>query len=139
MHYYRVYKRSETNGKPIKTSIYGKKGSIDLANAYVYSGVATALEGSKRKLTPDRPPRLFQNGVTSNDTDQECTFTIWIPKRKRMFSSRRQRIIVHGYENRMNSKGVRWVFLAPSRKERDEWVFSINVIHEQLLREASRY
>lgn len=101
--------------------------------------MATFLESSNNNKKLNRPPRLFQNGVASNDTDEECIFTIWIPKRKRMFSSRRQRIIVHGYEKRINSKGVRWVFLAPSRKERDEWVFSINVIHEQLLREANMH
>ncbi|CAO3594836.1 unnamed protein product [Absidia cylindrospora] len=141
LHYYNIYKRDRDDGKPIRTGIHERKGTLDLANAYVYSGLASSLDGNLSKSRPNRPPRLFDNGMTTVDSDEDCFFTIWVPKRRRIFSPQRQRIMVYSKDDdhshrRFHSAGTRWLFLTPSRQEKEEWVWSITLIQEELLREA---
>lgn len=138
LHYYNIYKRDSNNGKPLTTGYHERKGTLDMANAYVYSGLASEMDWRTSKQHLDRPPRLFKNGMTAEDSDQECLLTVWVPKRLRIFSLKRQRILVYNSEQRFNVWGTRWLFLTPSRKEKEEWVWAINIVQEQLFRKVHK-
>ncbi|KAI8337422.1 hypothetical protein BC941DRAFT_36372 [Chlamydoabsidia padenii] len=133
LHYFNVYKRAGDNGKPIRTGLHDRKGILELTGAYVYSGLVSSLANKQSPLL-DLPLRLFDDGVTTNDSNEDCLFTIWIPKRRRVYSTRRQNIITYGPHQRFPSKGTRWLFLAPTRHEKEHWMWAISVIQEQLLR-----
>ncbi|CAO3587454.1 unnamed protein product [Absidia cylindrospora] len=136
LHYFNVYKRSGDDGKPIETGIHERKGTLDMANAYIYSGMMSSFDNEASTTQLDRPPRFFDNGITTNDPDEDCLFTIWIPQRRRIFSPRRQSIITYDSDRRFNSAGQRWLMMAPNRQDKEQWVWAISVIQEALLREA---
>ncbi|KAI8066807.1 hypothetical protein BC940DRAFT_58210 [Gongronella butleri] len=158
LHYYNVYARSATTGEPEVTAVHERKSSFDLANAYVFSGWASRARhrgraggggsggagGGRAALTgsgsdawnDDRPSRLFANGLIATDANHECSFTLWFPKPRRVFSPKRQRILVYPTDQRFNAKGTRFHFLAANRQAKEEWVNVIKIVQEQLLREA---
>ncbi|KAI8340774.1 hypothetical protein BC941DRAFT_488717 [Chlamydoabsidia padenii] len=71
LHYYNIYKRSNDTGKPINTGIHEKKGTLDMANAYVYSGLVTSMDRKTSKHQPDRPPRLFRTTASEGKQYQK--------------------------------------------------------------------
>ncbi|KAG0179225.1 hypothetical protein DFQ28_003146 [Apophysomyces sp. BC1034] len=128
--YFDTYQRSPVTCQPLLTAAHARKGLLDIANGYVYSG-----ELSLPKQRPDRPPRMFKSGLTTTDDDEACIFSVWKPKVRRYFSTKRKRLSVYNHDYRSSHfKGETWVFLAENRQEMEEWVWAINMVIENLLR-----
>ncbi|KAI9017961.1 Pleckstrin homology domain-containing protein [Phycomyces nitens] len=128
--FYDIFKRSSMVSQPLITASHAKKGTFDISNCFVFSGDLSM----DMDRPPSRPPRMFSDGLVTEDSDTECIFTLWKPLLRRTFSPQRQRIMVYKTDFRPNPEGETWTFLAKSRQEREEWVWAINQIIESTLR-----
>lgn len=134
--FYDVYNRNSTK----KSCNHERKGALDIAGCYVYSGVnySKRKKGSNREDLLKKAARIYRNGLSTDDSTLSCMFSIWKPKLRRYFSVQRQRLRVYRHDQRLNPNGSTWAFLAPSRREKEEWVCALNAITEHLIRnEAS--
>lgn len=132
--YYDVQNRNTTK----LSCNHERKGALDIAGCYFYSGVDDSKQ--KKGSSHDRDkrlkegPRLYENGLVTNDDTLACIFSIWKPKLRRYFSPKRQRLRVYHQDQKPNSKGITWTFLAKSRREKEEWVCALNLITEHMIR-----
>ncbi|KAI8393266.1 Pleckstrin homology domain-containing protein [Radiomyces spectabilis] len=131
-----MFVRSPSSCQPMATCVHHKKGRLDIANCYVYSG-GISLDTSTVE-NPNRPARLFKDGLATADEDIDCVFSLWKPRLRRYFSTKRQRIIIFKNDQRISAQGDIWTFYAPSRQEKEEWVWAINVVIDHLLRSDKR-
>lgn len=119
-----------------KNCNHNRKGAIDIAGCYFYSGVDSSKQkkGSNQDNAFKKVARLYGNGLATNDDNLACIFSIWKPKLRRYFSSKRQRLRVYRHDQRVNPTGSTWTFLARSRREKEEWVCALNTITEHMIR-----
>jgi hypothetical protein len=119
-----------------KCSNHERKEAIDIAGCYFYSGVDSSKKkkGSNRDNLLKKAARLYGNGLATDDDTLSCIFSIWKPKLRRFFSTKRQRLRVYRHDQRLNPTGSTWTFLARSRREKEEWVCALNTITEHMIR-----
>ncbi|KAI9362212.1 Pleckstrin homology domain-containing protein [Pilaira anomala] len=123
-----------------KTSNHKRRGAVDIAGCYFYSG----FDGSKMKKGSNqddlwkKSARIYSNGLTTDDDSLSCIFSVWKPNLRRYFSSKRQRLRVYRQNQRLNSSGTVWTFLARSRRQKEEWVCALNTITEHMMRSETR-
>lgn len=127
--YFNPFERSGADCQPLMSAAHKRKGALDISDCYVFSSSCLQQE--------QRPPRIFRDGVATDDHDDECLFSIWKAKPRRVFSPRRQRITVYSRHHFQSSEGEVWQFLTRSRAEKEEWVSAINIVIEHLLRDES--
>lgn len=123
-----------------KTSNHKRKGAVDIAGCYFYSG----FDGSKMKKGSNqddlwkKSARIYSDGLTTDDDSLSCIFSVWKPNFRRYFSSKRQRFRVYRQNQRLNSSGTVWTFLARSRRQKEEWVCALNTVTEHIMRSETR-
>lgn len=134
--FFDVYNR-ETNKKVCN---HEKKGAIDIAGCYFYSGVDCSKQkkGSNQENQWKKAARIYSNGLATDDDSLSCIFSIWKPKLRRYFSTKRQRLRVYRHDQRLNPNGQTWTFLARSRREKEEWVCALNTVTEHMIRCENR-
>ncbi len=117
-----------------------RKGAIDIAGCYFYSGVDSSKQkkGSNRDNLSKKAARLYANGLATDDDSLSCIFSVWKPKLRKYFSGKRQRLRVYRHDIRLNPTGSTWAFLARSRREKEEWVCALNTVTEHMIRCDSR-
>lgn len=122
--------------QPLLTAKHTLKGILDIADCYVYSGSLSLCGRNNTDHGMDkRPPRIFGDGVASNDPDETCVFTLWKPQHRRWFSPKKKRVIQYKTSKRLlPPDGQAWHFVARSQEEKQEWVWAIRVVIEHLLR-----
>ena len=118
-------------------------GRIDLAGAYVYSGVSTENDmpyitssntttGRANGTNGHSTARLYPSGLMSVDDEIECTFTIWKPYAAGRESDRNQRGMGGIGPRPLGRKGKAVVFRAMNRQEREEWVVALGIVMERI-------
>lgn len=133
---YRCYNRTEVSGAITLTIAHDLDFDINLSNCYVYSGrptiedlTYTSQSIEKENFAPGgyrHIPRMYADGLITNDDDESCSFSI--------FKSRR-----HENHSQMTKKckGTIYVFRARNRQEKEEWVLALNIVVERLVREET--
>ncbi|KAI8143282.1 hypothetical protein BJV82DRAFT_612191 [Fennellomyces sp. T-0311] len=122
--YYNIYERAPISCQPIVGAIHDRKDAVNISSCYVYSSAS-----------PRRPTRIFPDGIAAADVNDDSLFCLWKPLTRRVFSPRRQRLCVYKNSSKFfQQDGETWQFLAKNRHEKEEWVWAINVVIEQLLR-----
>jgi hypothetical protein len=91
-------------------------------------------KGSNRDNFLKKSARIYGNGLSTDDDTLSCIFSIWKPKLRRYFSAQKQRLRVYHHDQRLNPNGSTWAFLAPSRREKEEWVCALNTVTEHMIR-----
>lgn len=134
--YFDIYNRTNTK----KASNHERKGALDIAGCYFYSGVDSSKQhkGTTRDVLFRQAARIYEDGLSTNDDTLACIFSIWKPKLRRYFSPKRQRLRVYHKDERLNPGGNTWTFLAHSRREKEEWVCALNTVTEHLIRNETR-
>ncbi|KAI7907449.1 Pleckstrin homology domain-containing protein [Cokeromyces recurvatus] len=136
--FYDVYNR----GSMKKVCNYEKKGALDIAGCYFYSGVDCSKKKKGSNVNEHQPfkklSRIYGNGLTTDDDPLSCMFSIWKPNIHRYFSTKRQRLRVYQRDQRINPSGTTYTFLARSRKEKEEWVYALNAVTEHMIRSDIR-
>ncbi|RCI05928.1 hypothetical protein CU098_013579 [Rhizopus stolonifer] len=134
--FYNVYDRDSSK----QHCNHQKKGALDLAGCYVYSGLddSKKRKGSNRDSLLRKSARIYKNGLSTDDDSLSCIFSIWKPSLRRYFSTRKHRLSVYHHDKRTNPYGSTWTFLAPSRREKEEWVCALNTVIEHMIRNESR-
>ncbi|CAO0802774.1 unnamed protein product [Mucor circinelloides] len=134
--FFDVYNR-QTNKKICN---HEKKGAIDVAGCYFYSGVDCSKQkkGSNQDNQSKKAARIYSNGLSTDDDAISCIFSIWKPKLRRYFSTKKQRLRVYRHDQRLNPNGQTWTFLAKSRREKEEWVCALNTVTEHMIRCENR-
>ncbi|KAL0139049.1 Pleckstrin homology domain-containing protein [Mucor lusitanicus] len=124
----------------IKICNHEKKGAIDVAGCYFYSGVDCSKQkkGSNQDNQWKKAARIYSNGLATDDDALSCIFSIWKPKLRRYFSTKKQRLRVYRHDQRLNPNGQTWTFLAKSRREKEEWVCALNTVTEHMIRSENR-
>ncbi|CAO3627157.1 unnamed protein product [Mucor fragilis] len=136
--FFDVYNRQQPANKKICN--HEKKGAIDVAGCYFYSGVDCSKQkkGSNQDNQWKKAARIYSNGLATDDDALSCIFSIWKPKLRRYFSAKRQRLRVYCHDQRLNPNGQTWTFLAKSRREKEEWVCALNTVTEHMIRSENR-
>ncbi|KAI1296063.1 hypothetical protein EDD11_007611 [Mortierella claussenii] len=83
------YRRSKSSGRLIPTTTSKLFAIHALTDIYIYSGHFAdedTVHGTNDES--ERLPRFFQDGLIADDPDEDCTFSIWRGKRRKMFSRR---------------------------------------------------
>ncbi|KAG0256534.1 hypothetical protein DFQ27_005675 [Actinomortierella ambigua] len=84
------HRRSHGSGQLIPTTNCKLLGIHSLADVYIYSGHFTGEDTSHgTNDESERLPRFFPDGLIADDPDEDCTFSIWRPKRRMFFSRKR--------------------------------------------------
>ncbi|GAN00798.1 conserved hypothetical protein [Mucor ambiguus] len=136
--FFDVYNRQQSANKRICN--HEKKGAIDVAGCYFYSGVDCSKQkkGSNQDNQWKKAARIYSNGLATDDDALSCIFSIWKPKLRRYFSTKKQRLRVYRHDQRLNPNGQTWTFLAKSRREKEEWVCALNTVTEHMIRSENR-
>ncbi|KAL9559036.1 hypothetical protein MBANPS3_000599 [Mucor bainieri] len=136
--FFDVYNRQQSASK--KMCNHEKKGAIDVAGCYFYSGVDCSKQkkGSNQDNQWKKAARIYSNGLATDDDALSCIFSIWKPKLRRYFSTNKQRLRVYRHDQRLNPNGQTWTFLAKSRREKEEWVCALNTVTEHMIRSENR-
>lgn len=124
-------------------------GRIDLAGAYIYSGVSTENDmpyvtssntttGRANGSNGHSTARLYPSGLMSVDDEIECTFTIWKPTVIGAESDRNQRSMGGIGPRPLGRKGKAVVFRAMNRQEREEWVVALGLVMERIGQESDK-
>ncbi|KAK4516728.1 structural constituent of ribosome [Mucor velutinosus] len=134
--FFDVYNRQSNK----KICSHEKKGAIDVAGCYFYSGVDCSKQkkGSNQDNQWKKAARIYSNGLATDDDALSCIFSIWKPKLRRYFSTTKQRLRVYRHDQRLNPNGQTWTFLAKSRREKEEWVCALNTVTEHMIRSENR-
>ncbi|KAF9429801.1 hypothetical protein BGZ94_009417 [Podila epigama] len=156
------HRRSKTTGELVPTTSCKLYGIHSLMDIYVYSGHFS--DGDTAHGTNDeseRLPRFFPDGLIVDDPDEDCTFSIWRGKRRKMFSRRGVAMTsmssrsmtgssrVFGQDGLLSSivkDGVVYgskpqscvVLRARSRADLEEWVHALNTEIERCVRAERR-
>ncbi|KAG0211241.1 hypothetical protein BGX28_008308 [Mortierella sp. GBA30] len=157
------HRRSKTSGQVFPTTTCKLFGIHSLADVYVYSGhFADEDTAHGTNDESERLPRFYPDGLIVDDPDEDCTFSIWRGKRKKMFSRRgaAARITmssraaegpskIFGKDGLLSSivkEGVVYgakpqslaVLRARSRQDLEQWVYAINTEIERCVRAERR-
>ena len=134
--FYDVYNRDASKPR----CDHRKKNVLDIAGCYIYSGLDDSKKhkGSNRDDLLRKSARIYKNGLSTDDDSLSCIFSIWKPKLRRYFSTRKHRLSVYHHDKRINSNGETWSFLAPSRRAKEEWVYTLNTVIEHMIRSETK-
>ncbi|KAF9978040.1 hypothetical protein BGZ73_003967 [Actinomortierella ambigua] len=84
------HRRSHGSGQLIPTTNCKLLGIHSLQDVYIYSGYFSGEDTSHgTNDESERLPRFFPDGLIADDPDEDCTFSIWRPKRRMFFSRKR--------------------------------------------------
>ncbi|CAO3697775.1 unnamed protein product [Rhizopus stolonifer] len=122
-----------------KPNNHERKGAIDTAGCYFYSGVdcSKKRKGSNMARIYEHYTKAYPSGLITGDTLMTCVFSIWKPMLRKYFSPKQQRLRVYHQDQRLNSEGQNIMFLAESRQEKEEWIFALNSVAEHMMRASS--
>ena len=112
--------------KPKSTNFPRRGKPVSLLDAYVISGVFAAQALPKGQYNPNNPitPRLYADGLESNDSEENTLFTVYHVK-----TAQAEKVPP------LNAAKKMMVFRCRSRVERDLWCWAINTEIEKLARE----
>ncbi|KAG9066882.1 hypothetical protein KI688_012794 [Linnemannia hyalina] len=156
------HRRSKASGQLVPTTACKLLSVHTLTDIYIYSGHFSGED--TRHGTNDeseRLPRFYPDGLIVDDPDEDCTFSIWRGKRRKMFSRRSAALTtmsskamtgssrVFGKEGLLSSivkQGVVYgsspqscaVLRARSRPDLEQWVSAINTEIERVVRAERR-
>ncbi|OZJ04107.1 hypothetical protein BZG36_02848 [Bifiguratus adelaidae] len=125
--------RNNFTNRVIPSSTRALKTVIKLRDCYVCSGKHSL--GDLPAHENHRVPKMFADGLITNDEDGSCTFSIWKSRSRKHFSNSRRKVLVRRQGKLPASKGDIWVFRTRNRQERDEWVWALHTEIERLIRE----
>ncbi|KAG0018472.1 hypothetical protein BGZ80_007143 [Entomortierella chlamydospora] len=156
------HRRSKVTGKVIPSTACKLSGIFSLKDIYIYSGHFSD-EDTNHGTNDDSEhlARYFPDGLIVDDPDEDCTFSIWRGKRKKMFSRRGSALMSmssrplkgssrffgkDGVLSCMVKDGVVYgvparhcsVVRARSRPDLEEWVYAINTEIERIVRAERR-
>ncbi|KAG1413431.1 hypothetical protein G6F58_007497 [Rhizopus delemar] len=122
-----------------KSGNHHRKGAIDTAGCYFYSGVDCSKKKKGTNMTEinEKMVKVYSSGLATDDAILACIFSIWKPKLRKYYSPRQHRLRVYGQDQRLNSNGQTITFLAESRQEKEEWIHALNSVAEHMMRKAS--
>ena len=111
-----------------------KRGIVHLLDAYVCSGYLAAQHLPEGQYHPDDPPlpRRYQDGLESDDLDEDTLFMIWWYRR----GGSKPTVISNASIPPLSAKRRVAVFRTRSKLERDIWVWAIRSEIEKLVRAA---
>lgn len=129
------------SGNPIPHIHHERHSSVSLQDCFIYSGMITSGDLIYEKQTYDSNgpmrhalPRIYADGLTSQDEDKMLCFVLWQGRRKGWRAGRDEEGR-EGYtvkEKLAVGRGKALVFKAPSRVHRDVWVMNISMEIERL-------
>ncbi|KAG0279250.1 hypothetical protein BGZ95_001839 [Linnemannia exigua] len=157
------HRRSKASGQLIPTTACKLLSVHSLSDIYVYSGHFSDEDTSHgTNDESERLPRFYPDGLIVDDPDEDCTFSIWRGKRRKMFSRRGAALTtmsskamtgssrVFGKDGLLSSivkQGVVYgssphscaVLRARSRPDLEQWVYAINTEIERSVRAERRH
>jgi hypothetical protein len=157
------HRRSKTSGQLMPTTACKLLSVHSLTDIYVYSGHFSDEDTSHgTNDESERLPRFYPDGLIVDDPDEDCTFSIWRGKRRKMFSRRGAALTtmsskamtgssrVFGKDGLLSSivkQGVVYgsspqscaVLRARSRPDLEQWVYAINTEIERVVRSERRH
>ncbi len=116
------------------TSLYHRRGKVlHLLDSYVCSGYFAAQYLPEGQYDPDSPPlpRRYQDGLESNDQDEDTLFMLWSYKKERVALNVSSKNIPP-----LSAKRQIFVFRTRSKLERDAWVWAIKAEVEKAARDV---
>lgn len=119
----------DAGGTPERHIHHSRRQTIDLHDAYIFSGIVAASDLLSTRDSSDREgpgrhslPRLYMDGWTSQDEQEALCFVLWC-SRKRIAFSGGEKEDAHGNKvSRLGIAGRHLIFMARCRQERDLWV-----------------
>ncbi|KAG0329042.1 hypothetical protein BGZ99_003672 [Dissophora globulifera] len=156
------HRRSKVSGQLIPTTASRLFAVHSLTDIYVYSGHFSDTDTTHgTNDESERLPRYFPDGLIVDDPDEDCTFSIWRGKRRKMFSRRGPTLLrmsdravsgssrFFGKDGLLSSvvkEGIVYgatpescsVFRARSRPDLEEWVVALNTEVERVVRSERR-
>ncbi|KAG0232143.1 hypothetical protein BGW42_008359 [Actinomortierella wolfii] len=158
------HRRSHTSGQLVPTTNCKLLGIHSLTDVYIYSGHFSDEDTSHgTNDESERLPRYFPDGLIVDDPDEDCTFSIWRPKRRMFFSRKRTQAreaqgmrgssstlaagtASTGWLGGRIKEGVVYgskaksceVFRARSRADLEEWVYAIQIEIEKCVRQERK-
>lgn len=136
-------KRRDIYGAAVQTVYHHRRHTISLRDCYVYSGgLAFSVLGPDSSGTHWNPadykqqhfPRLYDDGLMSSDTYEDCSFVIW--KKERASQGLGQNSSVRVFRARTKVRSTPRVDdgTNEAKVERNEWIFALNAAIERLHR-----
>ncbi|KAG0331675.1 hypothetical protein BG000_010697 [Podila horticola] len=156
------HRRSKASGELVPTTTCKLYAIHSLMDIYIYSGHFSDEDTSHgTNDESERLPRFFPDGLIVDDPDEDCTFSIWRGKRRKMFSRRGAAMTTmssrtmtgnsrifgqNGLLSNMVKDGVVYgsgpqsctVLRARSRSDLEEWVYALNTEIERCVRAERR-
>ncbi|KFH69010.1 hypothetical protein MVEG_05812 [Podila verticillata NRRL 6337] len=156
------HRRSKASGELVPTTTCKLYAIHSLTDIYIYSGHFSDEDTSHgTNDESERLPRFFPDGLIVDDPDEDCTFSIWRGKRRKMFSRRGAAMTTmssrtmagnsrifgqNGLLSSMVKDGVVYgsgpqsctVLRARSRSDLEEWVYALNTEIERCVRAERR-
>ncbi|KAF9100041.1 hypothetical protein BGX29_006830 [Mortierella sp. GBA35] len=156
------HRRSKASGQLVPTTACKLLSVHSLSDIYVYSGhFSDEYTSHGTNDESERLPRFYPDGLIVDDPDEDCTFSIWRGKRRKMFSRRGAALTtmsskamtgssrVFGKDGLLSSivkQGVVYgssprscsVLRARSRPDLEQWVYAINTEIERCVRAERR-
>lgn len=156
------HRRSKASGALVPTTTCKLYAIHSLMDIYIYSGHFSDEDTSHgTNDESERLPRFFPDGLIVDDPDEDCTFSIWRGKRRKMFSRRGAAMTTmssrtmagnsrlfgqNGLLSSMVKDGVVYgsgpqscaVLRARSRSDLEEWVYALNTEIERCVRAERR-
>lgn len=131
---YDVYRRT-LGGIPMDKVDYERFRDIPLKEAYVYSGniaesdILTRDEMSD--LVSDKVvPRIYKDGWKSAESETLRCIILWFPRKKAVTTNSATKLRT---VNRLGVSGHRYIFVARSRQEKEQWVMALSHEIEKLV------
>ncbi|RDW25166.1 hypothetical protein B0I71DRAFT_43086 [Yarrowia lipolytica] len=131
---YDVYRRT-LGGIPMDKVDYERFRDIPLKEAYVYSGniaesdILTRDEMSD--LSSDKVvPRMYKDGWKSAESETLRCIILWFPRKKAVTTNSATKLRT---VNRLGVSGHRYIFVARSRQEKEQWVMALSHEIEKLV------
>ncbi|KAF9934274.1 hypothetical protein FBU30_002692 [Linnemannia zychae] len=156
------HRRSKVSGRLIPTTSSNLLSIHSLSDIYIYSGHFSDEDTSHgTNDESERLPRFYPDGLIVDDPDEDCTFSIWRSKRRKMFSRRGTALHTmsaksmtgnsrfFGKDGLLSSvvkQGIVYgstpqscgVLRARSRPDLEQWVYAINTEIERSVRAERR-
>jgi hypothetical protein len=98
--------RNKVTGQIIPSVYHARKRTHDLTGSYVY------IDNHAAPL--QRPSRMYEDGlvVPRDEETTSCTFSLWLPSKRKYFSPKQQKVIV---TKQHILQGKSWMFTARTR------------------------
>ncbi|KAG5358187.1 Meiotically up-regulated gene 56 protein [Yarrowia sp. B02] len=131
---YDVYRRT-LGGIPMDKVDYERFRDIPLKEAYVYSGNIAESDILTRDEMSDlcsekTVPRIYKDGWKSAESETLRCIILWFPRKKAVTTNSATRLRT---VNRLGVSGHRYIFVARSRQEKEQWVMALSHEIEKLV------